>query len=53
MPIRVELGPKDLEKKQLVAVRRDTGEKITIARQDAAQKLNALLDEIQQNLYSR
>lgn len=53
VPIRVELGPKDLEKNQLVAVRRDTGEKITIARESATKKLAALLEEIQQNLYAR
>lgn len=49
----MELGPKDLEKKQLVAVRRDTGEKITIQRENATEKLTALLEEIQQNLYAR
>lgn len=53
VPVRVELGPKDLEKKQLVAVRRDTGEKITIPRENAVKQLTALLDKIQQNLFAR
>jgi bifunctional glutamyl/prolyl-tRNA synthetase len=50
VPVRVELGPKDIEKQQIVAVRRDTGEKVTLPRDAAAQKLSNLLDEIQNNL---
>ncbi|KAG5868157.1 hypothetical protein JTB14_017350 [Gonioctena quinquepunctata] len=53
VPIRVELGPKDIEKNQLVAVRRDTGEKITIPRQNAARKLTELLEDIQNSLYKK
>lgn len=52
VPIRVELGPKDIKNKQLVAVRRDTGEKFTLTRENAAKELNAILDGIQQNLYN-
>jgi bifunctional glutamyl/prolyl-tRNA synthetase len=50
VPVRVELGPKDIEKRQIVAVRRDTGEKVTLPRDTAAQELSNLLDEIQNNL---
>jgi bifunctional glutamyl/prolyl-tRNA synthetase len=50
VPVRVELGPKDIEKQQIVAVRRDTGEKVTLPRDTAAQELSNLLDEIQNNL---
>ncbi|XP_044729967.1 bifunctional glutamate/proline--tRNA ligase isoform X2 [Chrysoperla carnea] len=53
VPIRIELGPKDLKNKQLVAVRRDTGEKITIPRSSAVKDLIALRDNIQNNLYTR
>lgn len=53
VPIRVELGPKDIEKKQIVAVRRDTGEKITLPRDGAAKKLGDLLEDIQSNLYKK
>ena len=31
VPIRIELGPKDIDKKQFVAVRRDTLEKVLAA----------------------
>ncbi|XP_057662757.1 bifunctional glutamate/proline--tRNA ligase [Diorhabda carinulata] len=53
VPVRVELGPKDIEKNQLVAVRRDTGEKLTINRKDAVSKLHNILDDIQINLFKK
>lgn len=48
--MRVELGPNDLKKEQLVAVRRDTGEKITIELTNKISGLKKLLDDIQENL---
>ncbi|MDO8625053.1 MAG: aminoacyl--tRNA ligase-related protein, partial [Candidatus Diapherotrites archaeon] len=42
VPIRIEMGPRDLEQKQLLLYRRDTGQKITIKEKDA-------LSEIQKN----
>lgn len=53
VPIRVEIGPKDIEKQQIVAVRRDTGEKVEIKRDNAVQQLKALLDKIQSSLYQK
>ncbi|CAH0551913.1 unnamed protein product [Brassicogethes aeneus] len=53
VPIRVELGPKDIEKKQLVAVRRDTGEKITINRENAVEQLASLLEQIHKDMYQK
>uniref|UniRef100_A0A6P7FFN4 Bifunctional glutamate/proline--tRNA ligase n=1 Tax=Diabrotica virgifera virgifera TaxID=50390 RepID=A0A6P7FFN4_DIAVI len=53
VPVRIELGPKDIEKNQLVAVRRDTGEKITISRADAVTKLGAILEDVHANLYKK
>nr|CAH7725356.1 unnamed protein product [Callosobruchus chinensis] len=50
VPVRIELGPKDIEKNQIVAVRRDTGEKITLPRNGAAQKLKELLEAIHKNM---
>jgi len=51
VPIRIELGPKDIEKNQFVAVRRDTGEKLTLSRESAAEKILELLKDIQNNLF--
>lgn len=53
MPIRFEVGPKDLKQGQFVAVRRDTGEKITVKEADAEKKIPNLLEEIQNNLFKR
>ncbi len=50
IPIRVEIGPKDMEAGKCVAVRRDTGEKIDVAIDELAAKIPALLDEIQANM---
>ncbi|CAB3368587.1 Hypothetical predicted protein [Cloeon dipterum] len=53
VPIRVELGPKDLKQGQLVAVRRDTGEKITIHRATAVEELKSLLNTIHQSMLDK
>jgi prolyl-tRNA synthetase len=50
VPVRLELGPKDIEKNQVVLVRRDTGEKEFAARAGLAERLRALLVEIQDNM---
>ncbi|QYJ14328.1 Proline--tRNA ligase [Rubrobacter xylanophilus DSM 9941] len=50
VPVRVELGPKDIEKGQAVFVRRDTGKKEFVERRVAARRLVELMDEIQENM---
>ncbi|CAN5588706.1 proline--tRNA ligase [soil metagenome] len=50
VPVRVEIGPKDIEKEQVVFVRRDTGEKEFVPRSGAAERLRELLEEIQGNM---
>ena len=47
MPIRLEVGPRDLESKQAVLARRDTGEKMTVAEGDVTLKVQELLETIQ------
>ena len=51
VPIRVEIGPRDLEKGNVCLVRRDTREKIFISREKAFEKINELLGEIQDSLW--
>lgn len=51
VPIRIELGPKDIENGQCVMVRRDSGEKITVALTDVKETLARLLEEIQHAMY--
>ena len=50
VPVRVEIGPKDIEKGQAVLVRRDTGEKEFVSRDRLAARLEELLEEIQANM---
>ncbi|XP_074643212.1 bifunctional glutamate/proline--tRNA ligase-like [Tubulanus polymorphus] len=52
VPIRVEVGPRDMKQNQFVAVRRDTGEKLTIKEEIGADELLKLLDTIQNSLYA-
>jgi prolyl-tRNA synthetase len=53
VPLRLEIGPKDIEKSQVMAARRDTREKMSIAFDGLADRVTSLLDEIQAALYQR
>jgi len=53
VPLRVEIGPKDVQAKQVTAVRRDTREKIAINRSDANDRISKILSEIQNHLFDR
>ncbi|XP_015906770.2 bifunctional glutamate/proline--tRNA ligase [Parasteatoda tepidariorum] len=53
VPIRVEIGPKDLAKQQFVAVRRDTGEKITLKMDSAPHSVKELLDNIHDCMFAK
>ncbi|KAM4786600.1 bifunctional glutamate/proline--tRNA ligase isoform 4-T4 [Cyanocitta cristata] len=53
VPVRVEVGPRDMKSQQFVAVRRDTGQKLTLSEHEAEGKLKQILEEIHANLYSR
>lgn len=53
IPVRLEIGPKDIEKNQVVLVRRDTGEKQFVPMNELETKIPELLNEIQQNLFEK
>ncbi|MBR0429473.1 MAG: proline--tRNA ligase [Lachnospiraceae bacterium] len=53
IPIRVELGPKDIEAGKCVLVRRDTREKIECALDDLESVVPALLEQIQKEMFER
>jgi prolyl-tRNA synthetase len=53
VPIRLELGPRDIENKQVVLVRRDTGEKISVPMKDATKEIKKILKEIHNYLQKR
>ncbi|MGC8486884.1 MAG: proline--tRNA ligase [Clostridia bacterium] len=50
VPVRVEIGPRDLAQGQVVLVRRDTGAKVVVPRNQLAMRVNTLLEEVQQGL---
>ena len=53
VPIRLEIGPKDIEKNQCVLVRRDNGEKIFVSLDDIETVVPELLVEITKSLYEK
>ncbi|MCD7766480.1 MAG: proline--tRNA ligase [Lachnospiraceae bacterium] len=53
IPVRVELGPKDIEAGNAVIVRRDTREKITAAIAELPEKVAEVLDTIQKDMLER
>lgn len=50
VPIRVEIGPRDVQSQQLILVRRDSSEKETVKLSMASTRINQLLAEIQEDL---
>lgn len=50
IPIRVEIGPRDIEENQAVLVRRDTREKITVSLDELEKRVGGLLEEIQRDM---
>lgn len=53
VPVRVALGPKDLENNVAEVARRDTKEKSSVSLDGFAQHIQQLLEDIQQNLFNR
>jgi prolyl-tRNA synthetase len=53
VPVRIEIGPKDIEKGQVVVARRDTREKSSMPNENVGSTVPALLDEIQRALFDR
>jgi prolyl-tRNA synthetase len=53
VPLRIEIGPKDIQKRQVVIVRRDNFEKTFTKDKDVTKKIVKFLDEIQKNLFNK
>ncbi len=53
IPVRIELGPKDIEKNQCVIVRRDTREKILVSLDEVNEKLAEVLETMQDDMLER
>jgi len=53
VPLRIEIGPRDMEAGQVMIVRRDTGEKTPVKAEEASAKAGELLADIQSSLFQR
>jgi len=53
IPLRIEVGPKDIEKKQVVVVRRDNGKKEFVKESDLEKRLPELLDEMHSDMLAK
>ncbi|MBQ2968110.1 MAG: proline--tRNA ligase [Clostridia bacterium] len=53
IPLRIEIGPKDIENNQCILARRDNGEKMTVSLDELETVVPALLDEIQKNMFEK
>ncbi len=53
VPLRIEIGPKDMEKGQCVIARRDSGEKVFVALENLEATVKELLDEVHEGLYQK
>lgn len=53
VPIRIEIGPRDVKEKQVTLARRDTIERIAVKEEKIVDTVTKLLEEIQNNLFNR
>jgi prolyl-tRNA synthetase len=53
VPLRVEVGPRDLEKEQVILAKRNTGEKIICSLADIESKAKELLETIHKEMYEK
>ena len=53
VPVRVEVGPRDIENGQVMAVRRDTLEKLALPMEGLSDALKTLLDSVHDGMYQK
>jgi prolyl-tRNA synthetase len=53
VPLRIEIGPRDVAAEKVIVVRRDTGEKAAYAMEGLEQEIEGLLQTVQQDLFKR
>lgn len=53
IPLRIEIGPKDLSAKKVIIVRRDNGKKEQIAEGKVVERVGEILEEIHKDMYSK
>ena len=53
IPLRIEIGPKDIENNQCILARRDNGEKITVSLDELETVVPELLEKIQKDMFEK
>jgi prolyl-tRNA synthetase len=53
VPLRVEIGPRDIKSNSAIVVKRNTGEKTTIKIKDLKKEIPKILEKMQEELYSK
>jgi prolyl-tRNA synthetase len=53
VPLRLEIGPKDIDKSQVLIARRDTRDKLPIAMNELVARISGLLEDVQHTLVAR
>ncbi|MCR4335402.1 MAG: proline--tRNA ligase [archaeon] len=53
IPLRLEIGPKDLEKKHVVVVRRDNGKKEFVKEKDIKKRVGEILEEMHSDMFNK
>ena len=53
VPLRIEIGPRDLKRDQVALARRDNGDKEFISNQKVIEMIQSLLNEIQQSMFDK
>ena len=53
VPIRLEVGAKEMEDRSVTMARRDTGEKIVVERKEMLPKIEKVLEDIQTSLFTK
>lgn len=53
VPVRLEIGPRDIENNVCMAVRRDNGEKVTVGLEELEERIPQVLDQVQQGLFDK
>jgi len=53
IPLRIEIGPRDLREGKVIFVRRDTREKSSVKYEELIDNVNSTLEQIQKNLFDK
>ena len=53
IPIRIEIGPKDIENNEVIVVRRNDRQKITVKIDELTERIPKILEEIQKDMYQQ